>query len=271
MGELNDFESAALYEQRFWLQVLGDHGRFIYNALAPNEEMEIEHARCFILTFDSLLETARANLDLTGIMMLNHRSYQKAQELRAFKLHLLERHLTGKIGLSLPPTFVNHMLNELDEALSVMGYLVRQEFPPAPSPIHLHLVWLQDAFGHAGAIQDNLDLTESKRKEMSSHFAHQFKEFYLKAVEFAQYLRTNLHHFPALSRLNKEAELEMTLFLEFLRELEEQRLTHETLGTLAPLMADHMAREELYYLTKLSQVSETKKPSGNPLAPRIEN
>ncbi|MBD0381165.1 DUF2935 domain-containing protein [Paenibacillus sedimenti] len=267
----NDFEATALYEQRFWLQVLGDHARFIYNALAPSEGIEIEHARCFIHTFDSLLETARGDLDLPAIMMLNHSSYQKAQELRAFKLHLLQRHLTGKISINLPPTFLNHMVNEVEEALSVMGFLVRQELPSAPSPLHLHLVWLQDAFGHAGAIQDGLDLTENKRKEMSSHFAHQFRDFYLKAVEFAQYLRTNVHQFPALSRLNKEAELEMTLFLEFLRELEEQRLTLETLGAFAPLLADHMVREELYYLTKLSQIAETKKPSGDPLAPRIED
>jgi hypothetical protein len=79
-----------------------------------------------------------------------------------------------------------------------------------------------------------------------------------------------LHQFPALSRLNKEVELEMSLFLEFLRELEEMRLTKEALGALSPLMADHMAREELYYLLKLSQVSEVKPPSGDPSKPRKE-
>jgi hypothetical protein len=266
-----DFESTALYEQRFWLQVLGDHARFICNALAPSEQLEIKSAECFIHAFDGLLENARRNLSKIEIMTLNEMAYQKAVELRSFKLHLLERHLTEKIGLNLPPTFINHMVNEVEEALQVIGYLVRGDIPPLPNPLHLHLLWLQDAYGHAGSIQDSLDLTEKKRIDTSVYFSTQFKDFYLKAVEFAQYLRTNLHHFPALNRLNKEAELEMSLFLEFLRELEEISLTHETLGTLAPLMADHMAREELYYLTKLSMVSETKKPSGNPIAPRIED
>jgi len=70
--------------------------------------------------------------------------------------------------------------------------------------------------------------------------------------------------------MNKEVELEMTLFLEFLRELEELCWTDEALGTLKPLMVDHIAREELYDLTKLSLVSEIRKPAGAPAAPRVE-
>jgi hypothetical protein len=134
----------------------------------------------------------------------------------------------------------------------------------------LHLLWLLDAAGHAGGIENNLDLAEKKLKEISKTFMNQFQDYYLKAVEFAGYIRTNLHQFPALIRLNKEVELEMSLFLEFLRELEEMRLTKEALGALSPLMADHMAREELYYLLKLSQVSEVKPPSGDPSKPRKE-
>jgi hypothetical protein len=165
---------------------------------------------------------------------------------------------------------MNHMVNEVAEALFVFNHLLRKEVPPLENPMHLHLLWLQDAIGHAGAIKDNLDLTEMKLKMRSQHFTTHFQDYYIKAVEFAGYLRTNLHRFPALSRFNKEVELEMLLFVEFLRELEELKLSHEVLGILAPLMADHMAREELYYLTKLSLVTEVNKPSGDPTAPRIE-
>ncbi|MFC5451762.1 DUF2935 domain-containing protein [Paenibacillus aestuarii] len=266
-----DYEEPALDELRFWLQVLGDHARFIHHALTSDEGEEMERARCFIQTLDHLLEVAQGNPGTAALTSLNRQSYLKAQELRAFKLHLLERHVTGTIGLNLPPAFLNHMVNEAEEALRVMGFLLNHEVPPSPSPLQLHLLWLQDAYGHAAAIEDNLDLTEHRRKEMSRHFIVQFKDFYIKAVEFAQFLRTNVQQFPALSRLNKEADLEMTLFIEFLRELEEQCLTYETLGTLTPLMADHMLREELYYLKKLSQVAGTRKPSSQAKAPRIEN
>jgi hypothetical protein len=62
----------------------------------------------------------------------------------------------------------------------------------------------------------------------------------------------------------------MLLFMEFLKELEEMGLTREILGALMPLMADHMAREECYYLTKLSWVSEVKTPICDPAKPRVE-
>lgn len=268
--EREQYAAVVLFEHRFWLQVLGDHARFIHHSLSPDEQLEISRAKCFMQNFDQLLEMSRQNISFPEIDKLNAMAYRKMQELRAFKLHLLKRHLTEKIGLLLPPTFINHMVNEVEDAIRVTSHLLRGELPPKPSPIELHLLWLQDAIGHAGAIHDNLDPTESKLREKGHAFTHQFKDYYLKSVEFAGYLRTNLDQFPALSRLNKEVELEMHLFLEFLRELEEMRMTNVALGVLTPLMADHMAREELYYLMKLSQVSEVCGAPGDPTKPRTE-
>jgi hypothetical protein len=265
-----DYETAAVYEHRFWLQILGDHTRFIHQALSPGEQEEIHRASCFIHAWDQLLQLARGEMGNTLLEYLNQEAFQKAEELRAFKLHLLKRQLTGSVGLNLPPAFINHMVNEVEEALSIFSHLLRKQSPPLGNPLHLHLLWLQDAVGHAGSIHDGLDLTELKLKMLSHDFMKQFEQYYLKAVEFAGFLRTNLGRYPALNRFNKEIELEMALFVEFLRELKEMRITHETLGTLTPLMADHMAREELYYLTKLSLVTEGVRPSGDPASPRVE-
>ena len=44
----------------------------------------------------------------------------------------------------------------------------------------------------------------------------------------------------------------------------------EILGTLSPLMADHMFREECYYLTKLAMVAGTKNPTCDPTKLRTE-
>ena len=48
----------------------------------------------------------------------------------------------------------------------------------------------------------------------------------------------------------------MTIFQVFLNELEEMGLTREILGAMTPLMADHMSREETYYLLKLSGTTD---------------
>ena len=110
-----------------------------------------------------------------------------------------------------------------------------------------------DAAGHAGAISSNLDQVEKRLKEKSDQYTKHFEDFYLKAVEMAGYLRTHLSSFPELKKMNVDVTLEMTLFKHFLHELEELELSAQALGTFSPLMADHMSREECYYLMKLAE------------------
>jgi len=43
----------------------------------------------------------------------------------------------------------------------------------------------------------------------------------------------------------------------------------KVLGIISPLVLDHMFREECYYLTKLSMVSDTKEPDCDPGKPRV--
>jgi hypothetical protein len=264
------YTQTALFEHRFWLQILGDHARFIHMSLAPTEEKEIKRAKYFIEAFDWFLQQARSGVDGQELVSLNNHVYRLVIELREFKLHLLKRHLAESIDIHLPPSFINHMVNELEEYLRIMTHLVKGEVPPKKHPVHHHLLWLQDAFGHAALIQSSLDFAEKSLMHKSEAFAKQFEDFYLKAVEMAGYLRTQLTNFPALARFNKQVSLEMLLFKGFLRELEEMGLTKEVLGTLSPLMADHMAREECYYLHKLAEVSSVERPECDPAKPRTK-
>ncbi|HEY0826747.1 MAG TPA: DUF2935 domain-containing protein [Bacilli bacterium] len=262
----------ALFEHQFWLQIIGDHARFIFDSLSPSEVEEVQKAHYFINTFDQLLEASRGVAGAAGVELgsLNQRAMQHSQEIRNFKLHLIARHLTGQIKISLAPTFLNHMVNEAEEYLRILCSLVAGNMPPPFNPIHYHLIWLVDAAGHAGAINDRLDAVEKRLKGKSADYAVHFEQFYIKAVELAGYMRTNLNEFPALSRFNKEVEVTMAMFTEFLCELEEMEIDAEVLGALAPLLLDHMAREECYYLTKLSEVSNVARPGCDPTKPRVE-
>nr|WP_286164820.1 MULTISPECIES: DUF2935 domain-containing protein [Clostridia] len=98
-----------------------------------------------------------------------------------------------------------------------------------------------------------MDRVEKRLKEKSQAFNKHFDQFYLKAVELTGYLRANVQTFPALNRFTDDVELEMELFKTFLNELEEMELSAEVLGTFTASMADHMAREERYYLMKLAE------------------
>jgi hypothetical protein len=265
--DMNDvFERSARFEHRFWLQILGDHSRFIFEALAPIQKSEIEQAQNFINIFDTLLERAKS----APPRELAAQVEPEVMKLRAFKLDLIKQHLVGKIKIHLTPTFINHMVNELEEYVRILKHLKEGKVPPVYHELHHHLLWLLDAAGHSNAIYSNLDGVEKKLREKSKEFMKDFEGFYLKAVELAGFLRTNLTNFPALEKMTNDAQLEIKLFQNFLTEIEELELSNQALGTFAPLMADHMYREECYYLMKLAESANIEPPNCDPAKPRLK-
>lgn len=254
----NNYLESAVFEHQFWLRVLGDHSRFIHDSLYPSQKKDIEKATYFIKHFDQLFSQVNALNETNAISFANIVA-EYVDQLKSFKLSIIKRHLLGEMGIHLTPTFISHMVNELEEYQLVLSYLEKGEVPPIYHELHHHLIWLLDASGHAGAIDARMDDTEKRLKEKSKIFAKHFEQFYLKAVELTGYLRTNVSKFPALNRFNDNVELEMTLFLAFLDELEEMELNAEVLGTFTVSMADHMAREEQYYLSKVAESTKVDK------------
>ncbi|CAI8727353.1 MULTISPECIES: DUF2935 domain-containing protein [Bacillus] len=255
------YEEIALFEHKFWLKVLGDHAQFLLDALAQNESEDIQKAMYFVQTFDRFL----SNIHTVNLIAFAKDAHKVAKEIRKFKLNIIQKQLEGKIVIHFTPTFINHMVNEVEEYIMVLEYLIKGEVPPVFHELHYHLAWLTDAAGHAGAISGGLDLVEKRLKEKSEEYEKHFEQFYLKAVEMTGYLRAELHSFPALKKFTKDVSLELTLFSRFLHELEELELSNQVLSLISGRMADHMAREECYYLLKLAQASGLEMPKCNPL------
>ncbi len=264
------FLKEALFEHQFWLQILGDHGRFIRDALSPGEQDKIEKAGYFILIFDDLLEQARKEPAGEQVYALTKQAFDYAEEIRNFKLQLIREHIAGKIKINLPPTFINHMVNEVEECLRILQCLLDKKIASG-HPLHYHNLWLPDAAGHAGGIQCGLDDVETDLRDKSQEFEMDFHILHRKAEEFAGYTRTNLTDFPALRRLNSQVDMKIGMFMRFLKDIEELRESNCAVGTLQPLMPDHMYREECYYLLKLSRVSGINSPGCDPAAPRLRD
>ncbi len=258
----------SLFEHQFWLQILGDHGRFIHDALSPDERDKIGLANFYIQVFDELLDQSRMQLNPEQINELTKQALNFAEEIRTFKLELIKEHLAGQIKISLPPTFLNHMVNEVEEYLRIL-YCLMEMKTSAAHPLHYHNLWLPDAAGHAGAIMCRLDDVEKDLKMKSMEFEKGFSDLHMKAEEFNGYTRTGLVEFPALKRLNNQVEMKMGTFMRFLKELEALRVEKMALGIFQPLVPDHMYREECYYLINLSRVTEVKDPECDPTTPRI--
>jgi len=263
-------DQAAIFEHRFWLQILGDHARFILNTLSPKETQTIQSAQQFIQSFDRLLEFSRRALTEGELATLSQQALHLTNQLRLFKLDILKRMLTGKITIGMTPTFINHMVNELEEYLRVLNALVAGSPVPQFDAVHHDLLWLSDAVGHAASIASNLDMVEKRLIKKSHKFEVHFQQFYLKSIEMAGYMRTQLRDFPAFRRFHSDIDIEMRLFMAFLQELEELELSAEALDRIMPLMPDHMMREECYYLTKLAGLGMVPNPGCDPAKPRIE-
>lgn len=259
----------ALFEHRFWLQILGDHARFIYNALSPVEPNDIGIALSFINQYDQLLTQARMKEEDINLAQLNKHAYELTANFRAYKLNLLDRLLFGQIKIGLTPTFFNHMVNELEEYIRILVVLLEGKPVPQYAPLHHDLVWLLDAAGHGAAIATNLDAVEKRLIKKSKQFQQNFNELYLKAVELAGYLRTLRIHYPSIAKFHSDVNLEMSVFMAFLKEIEELGLSAELLSRINPLVPDHMFREECYYLLKLSQSGAVPPPNCDPTKPRV--
>lgn len=256
-----------LFEHRFWLKILGDHARFLHDSFSSNETENIAKAKEFIDKFDSLLYQARKNLSVIEIDNLNMLAYESSMELRKFKLEIISKHISSIVKISMPPTFINHMVNELEEYLFILSQVIHKKSNKSCA-LDYHRLWLSDGFGHADAISSDLDPTEKLLISEAKRFSKNFEELYLKAIQFTGYTRTGLSTFPALEHLNLTAERKMLEFKRYLEILLSKISDKEALGTIDPLVLDHMNREECYYLTKLATVSETKGPNCDPIKPR---
>lgn len=269
MDVSNLFET-ILTEHKFWLQIMGDHARFIFLSLTPNEVEYLQRSQDFIIAYDELLDGANKATNSEELEYISDKAYQLTLNMREFKLLLLSLALSSEIKIHLTPTFINDMLNELEEYLTIMSLMQKKESIYF-HPLHYHLLWLTDAVGHAAYITSSLDMVEKDIIDKSSFFESQFVDLLLKATIMNGYIRTQINSFPALDRLNKQAENAMAIFKDFLTEIRDQRINGQVLGTLFPLMADHMVREGCYYIWKLSQTAGlTKRPDCNPTSPRIE-
>lgn len=269
MEALNNID-AALSEHRFWLQIMGDHARFIFFSLAPTETDHIVTAQKFIILFDQLLQLTQSRLSSIELEDLDRKAYDAVYRLREFKIQLLSKSLISELKSGLTASFFNDMINELEEYLSIINSIINGYIPKL-HPLHYHMLWLTDAVGHSASILAELDFIEKDYISQAKLYEQQFQELNVKALMMNGYLRTGMNSFPSLNRLNEQAWHTIRDFMEFLEAIRDQRMDGKILGTLMPLMADHMYREECYYILKLSQsASNIKKPDCDPASPRLE-
>lgn len=256
---------SIIFEHKFWLQILGDHLRFIKMTLVTKEVQLLQETERLIPVLDSLLEQARRNQN--PLAQIN----QAVAEVKNLKLTILQRHLVGAVDINLPPTFISHMLNELEDYQRILGEFQATGKVVPDHIINTHFLWSVDAAGHAISIVQSLDPTEKKMMKKLKKVNKTFDALFSKVIEYEGYFRTGLTDFPAVHALNDEVMTELAVFMRILETIREERFSVKLLGTLNPLMADHMLREECRYLQKVAEAEgKSIQLPCDPTAPRME-
>ena len=258
----------ATHEFRFWVQIMGDHARFIKDSLSHDQGNLLMVATNFIEVYDRLLEKVR-QLSAIPEPVINETT-QITLSLRDFKRELLADRLKNLPVTSLALTIYNHMLNELEEFLKVIADIdVGKQ--NSGGILGQHLLWSSDAAVHAALLGSDLDKVEYQLREVARKFEQSFDRFYIKGVELTGFFRSCPPLAESvLAAYNVVMTNHMKEFMAYLEEVQNGVLQQRVLGRLNPLMPDHMYREECYYLTKIAEYQPgLLLPDCDPGRPRV--
>lgn len=242
-------------ELSFWLGIMRDHAEFFLLTLSFREDELIKKAAHYKEQFTQYeIQSKDMSIEANNSFSPNFVTNIMATLLNfiSFKRQLLRKLLKCQIEINLPPTFVNHQINEAMEFYrSLCMIMSNEKVNPVSENILLHKIWLPDAAGHAASISGGLDPTEYLLKKDADEFKNTFEHLSIKATELGIALDRAELSDGALKYLNEEVEKKITEFICYLEKIEDLRSECKALSFLNPLFPNHMIREEIYYLSNM--------------------
>ncbi|HHT38675.1 MAG TPA: DUF2935 domain-containing protein [Mollicutes bacterium] len=237
----------------FWSGIMRDHEEFLTLSLSVNEMELIETANFFKEEFTKIHNLSNNNITgdfINEVMSLLVNFIE-------FKRYIIQKLLMCAINISLPPSFINHMINEAQEFYETLESIRRPKaVNTVEENIKLHKVWLPDSSGHATSLLMFIDAVEAFDREEARRFACDFNKLFIKANELGIMIdRTNMSN-GALKYLNEQSKNKISDFIYFLSRIKELRIQCKLLGNLMPLIPDHMIREAQYYLSSIQSFNE---------------
>jgi hypothetical protein len=237
----------------FWVSIMRDHAIFQNSTLAPKEVSYIQKSAMFRDFFQNVM-----NMMIKSEDYLNKNTPSLVDALNDFinfKRSILKGLLTCQLEISLPPSFINHQINEAMEfrfeLMSEESYLESIENPM--NFIKLLKKWIADSSGHAAAYASFLDPTESIVRDEALKFKMNFDTLSVKANELQMMMMQSKSGSEALMFLVEEVAELMKRFVGYLKKILKLRNDCKimAIGTLTPLLPDHMIREHEYILSKI--------------------
>ncbi|MCX8074535.1 MAG: DUF2935 domain-containing protein [Clostridia bacterium] len=243
----------------FWSGIMRDHAEFQILALSSREMQYVMMSQRFknlFIQIEKEAEQLMKNANKQEETALVIKTTQLLNEYISYKQMLLRKLLECDIELGLPPTFVNHMINEALEFLRTLAKAQNQSnlLNKAQENIFLHTIWLPDAAGHAASIVSDLDPTEAILINEGEEFKKIFNNLFIKAFELEKMIPRASIDNGTLAYINEEVIENMNKFINYLEKIKILRQNCKAMGAIKPLVPDHMIREEKYYINKITEL-----------------
>jgi hypothetical protein len=266
---LDNKQNQNFFDNRFWLQLLGDRSRLILKSLSPTETTEVQQTQRFILLFDNLLNRARQNPTEDKLKQLNQEAERTTQDFRKYILHLLKRQMIEELSIDINPATFNMIVNSAEMYLEILSFY-RQNIIPSFNSVVLTSKWLQNIYIDTLILQNDIGIMYCTERDRAGEFAKLFLNLYYTSVMLDGLRRTGLDKFPALEQFNDQLQENLERFAEYLVDLIHKIPEKRYIGKISLLFVDSTYRQVCYYMIRLSEVSTIKPPVCDPTSLRRE-
>ncbi|MCL1787247.1 MAG: DUF2935 domain-containing protein [Defluviitaleaceae bacterium] len=229
----------------FWTYILADHALFQSNAFSHKEAAHIETAEQFYHAFITYNQafSQKQSVDL-------HALEEETVRFIDFKKQIVAGLLRHQVLIGFSPTFINHMINEADEFLSILRF---GTCPAKTENGALYIkTWLADAYGHARTLAAFLDLAETPSIKEAQAYKNTFGRLGKKASEMYM-IHENLGAGIDLALLKEEVTDALNGFNQLCqatgRLLDAKKIM--CVGTLSSEVTNHFVNEHMYFMHKM--------------------
>lgn len=239
----------------FWLGIMRDHAAFQISSLSYKEQVYVQKALGFMQSFENIAQRISSDENLE-VMIPNITNVLK--EFLTFKRKILKELVSCRLEMGLPPSLINHQINEGMEfqyaLLAPDTYYKNFEKPM--TFIYFLKSWITDSSGHAATYGSFLDPSEGLLRNEAISFKNSFDLLAVKVGELEITVMQSGDGEGAVDLLVMEAAELMKNFILYLQKIFKLRSECKVMGigTLTPLLPNHMIREHEYFLKKVGNM-----------------
>lgn len=239
----------------FWTSVMRDHATFQMNALPSKETQFIERTAYFINFFQMAYDEIESEHDYKK---LYPRLVQGLMSFIEHKKCILKSLLTCNLAFNLPPSAINHQINEANMFLMMLTAPPPKQYDKTMRAMLLAerlKLWNTDIMGHAALIASFVEPAEQLYIDEANSYKMLFGKLTLKASEVQMMLMHTGLADGALMLLAEETIQKITEFSCFCEKVKELRSRCKLMatGTFNPLVPDHFNREHSYWIDKIQE------------------